>query len=73
MLTTLIGAQYLQAALARWRGANPWASHVPWEKLPRRYKDEIETAARVNMLCGKLTVVEAEGFVADPDAENLAA
>ena len=73
MLTTLIGAQYLQAVLAKWRDANRWASHIPWEKLPQRYKDEIETAARVNMLCGKHTVVGAEGFVADPEAEDVAA
>jgi hypothetical protein len=45
MIETSLGAQYLQAALAKWREANPWASHIPWEEIPPRYRKEIEGSA----------------------------
>jgi hypothetical protein len=46
MVETSLGQQYLRAALAKWREANPWASAVPWERMPSRYKNEIEQTAR---------------------------
>lgn len=73
MIATSLGAQYLQAALAKWREAHPWANHIPWEQLPQRYKDQIETAARLTMLCGKNTVAEVTNLVPDEDNDDLAA
>ncbi|MGB8915141.1 MAG: hypothetical protein WCC85_22890 [Candidatus Sulfotelmatobacter sp.] len=46
MVETSLGAQYLKAALARWRAANPWGSHIRWEEIPPRYRHEIEQSAR---------------------------
>lgn len=46
MVETSLGAQYLKAALARWREANPWGNHIPWEEIPLRYRKEIEQSAR---------------------------
>lgn len=73
MITTSLGAQYLQAALAKWRRAHPWASHLAWEQMPRRYKDEIELAARLMMTVGKNTVQEVMDFVPEDEAHDLAA
>lgn len=73
MITTSLGAQYLQAALAKWRQAHPWANHLTWEQIPQRYKDEIELAARLMMTVGKNTVEEVVDFVPDNEADDLAA
>ena len=53
MITTPLGAQYLQAAFAKWRENNLWASDIPWEGIPLEYRDEIELAARLTMTGGK--------------------
>jgi hypothetical protein len=45
MIASNLGAQYLQSALATWRQANPWASHITFDQFPQKYKDEIEVAA----------------------------
>jgi hypothetical protein len=73
MVTTALGAQYLQGALAKWREANPWASHIPWEHLPQRYKDEMEMAARLTMFCGRNTVAEVVNLAPDAEVDDLAA
>jgi hypothetical protein len=46
MVETSLGAQYLQAALAKWREVNPWANDIPWEQIPLRFRNEIEQTAR---------------------------
>ncbi|MGB2602660.1 MAG: hypothetical protein WBC78_03640 [Candidatus Sulfotelmatobacter sp.] len=46
MVETSLGQQYLKAALAKWQEANPWASDIPWERIPSRYRKEIEQTAR---------------------------
>jgi len=46
MVETSLGQRYLKAALAKWREANPWASDIPWERIPSRYRNEIEQTAR---------------------------
>ena len=42
MVETSLGAQYLKAALSKWRKAHPWANHIPWEQIPWRYRNGIE-------------------------------
>jgi hypothetical protein len=73
MITTPLGAQYLQTALAKWRQAHPWANHLAWEQMPQRYKDEIELAARLMMTVGRNTVEQVVDFVPDGEADDLAA
>jgi hypothetical protein len=67
MITTSLGAQYLKAALAKWRTANPWGSDIAWEQIPQRNKDEIEVAARVMMLIGKNSVKQVIEFIPESD------
>jgi hypothetical protein len=44
---TNLGALFTQAALANWRKANPWATHIPWEQLPAYFRDTVEIAAGI--------------------------
>lgn len=48
MLHTNLGTQYMQAALTEWRSRNRWADDIPFERFPKKYRDEIETAASIN-------------------------
>jgi hypothetical protein len=48
-MTTTLYTQYLQSALAEWRKRNVWASSIPFEQFPERYREEVELAAYVNM------------------------
>ena len=73
MITTSLGAQYLQSALAKWRTHNRWANHIAYEQMPQRYKDEIELAARLLMTIGKNNVGEVVDFIPETEAEDLAA
>jgi hypothetical protein len=73
MITTPLGAQYLQAALAKWRETNLWANHLAYEQMPQRYKDEIELAARLLMTVGKNIVEEVVDFVPEVGVDDLAA
>jgi hypothetical protein len=52
MIMTPLGAQYLQAAFAKWRENNLWADEIPWEGIPLEYKEEIQLAARLMMTGG---------------------
>jgi hypothetical protein len=72
MVETSLGAQYLQAALAKWREAHPWAHHIPWEQIPRRYRNEIEQAAGW-ALAKSNPVNPAEGVVREIELDDLAA
>jgi hypothetical protein len=66
MVETSLGAQYLKAALARWREANPWANHIPWEQIPQRYRHEIELSARWSIAKSN-PVGPAEGVIREID------
>jgi hypothetical protein len=66
MVETSLGAQYLKASLTRWRTANPWANHIPWEKIPPRYRKEIEQSARWSIAKSN-PVSPAEGVVRETD------
>ncbi len=66
MVETSLGAQYLQAALARWRKANPWANHIPWEQIPHRYRHEIELSARWSIAKSN-PVSPVEGIIREID------
>jgi hypothetical protein len=52
MIMTPLGAQYLQAAFAKWRENNLWANEIAWEEIPLEYKEEIQLAARLTMTGG---------------------
>jgi len=66
MVETSLGAQYLKAALARWRAANPWGSHIPWEEIPARYRHEIEQSARW-AIAKSNPISPAEGVIRESD------
>ena len=72
MIETSLGAQYLQAAFAKWRQAYPWANHIPWEQIPSRYRNEIERSARWEIAIST-PVRPAEGVVRTFQEEDLAA
>jgi hypothetical protein len=72
MVETSLGAQYLKAALAKWREGNPWASDIPWEQIPPRYRNEIEHSARWAMARSNL-VSPPEGVVQEIEHVKLAA
>lgn len=74
MITTALGAQYVQAALAKWRETNLWASHIPYAQMPQRQKDEIELAARLMMKGGRSPVKKEDvDFVPEAESDDLAA
>lgn len=66
LVETSLGAQYLKAALARWRAANPWGNHIPWEEIPPRYRHEIEQSARWAMAKSN-PISPAEGVIRESD------
>jgi hypothetical protein len=66
MVETSLGAQYLKAALARWRMANPWGNHIPWEEIPPRYRHEIEQSARW-AIAKSNPISRAEGVIREID------
>jgi hypothetical protein len=68
MVETSLGAQCLKTELAKWRRANPWASDIPWDRMPSRYKNEIEQNARWTMAKSR-SVAPAEGVVRDDNAK----
>jgi len=72
MVETSLGAQYLKAALARWRVANPWGNHIPWEEIPLRYRREIEQSARWAVAKSN-PVSPAEGVIREIEDDELAA
>jgi|HubBroStandDraft_4_1064222.scaffolds.fasta_scaffold644857_2 hypothetical protein len=74
MLDTPLGDQCLKAVLARWRAANPWASDIPWKKIPLQYRNEIESSATW-MLTGGQGVEEIANSATEADlpADDLAA
>jgi hypothetical protein len=72
MITTSLGAQYLQAAFAKWRENNLWANEIPWEGIPLQYRDEIELAARLMMMVSTSTE-EGADFVPEATSYGLAA
>ena len=72
MVETSLGAQYLQAALAKWRKAHPWANHIPWEQIPSRYRHEIEHAAGW-AIAKSNPVNPPEGVVREIEHDELAA
>jgi hypothetical protein len=72
MVETSLGQQYLKATLAKWRDANPWASDVPWERIPSRYRNEIEQAAR-SVTAKSHTVSPSEDVVREIEDDDLAA
>ncbi|MGA8213290.1 MAG: hypothetical protein WB799_06835 [Candidatus Sulfotelmatobacter sp.] len=72
MVETSLGAQYLKAALAKWRKANFWASDIPWEQIPPRYRNEIEQTARWGMAKSN-PVSPAEGVIREIEDDELAA
>jgi hypothetical protein len=69
---TSLGQQYLKATLAKWRDANPWASDIPWERIPSRYRNEIEQAAR-SVIAKSHTVSPSEDVVREIEDDDLAA
>jgi hypothetical protein len=69
MIDTPLGDQCLKAALARWRAANPWASDIPWKKIPLQYRNEIESSATWMMTSGE----GAEVANVSTKADDLAA
>jgi hypothetical protein len=72
MVETSLGAQYLKAALSKWRKAHPWANHIPWEQIPWRYRNEIEQTARW-MMSKSDPVRPAEGVVQGIEHDEPAA
>lgn len=72
MIETSLGQQYLKAALAKWRDANPWASDIPWERIPRRYRNEIEQTAR-SVITKSNPISPAEDVLREIEVDDLAA
>ena|SRR5271166_916076 len=72
MVETSLGQQYLKAALAKWREANPWASDIPWERMPSRYKNEIEQTA-IWAIAKSNPVSRAEDVVREIEYDDPAA
>jgi hypothetical protein len=68
MLETALGAQYLKTALARWRENNPWANHIPWERVPQRYKNQIEQTAK-KLMTSNNSVSPPEGLVHETEKQ----
>jgi hypothetical protein len=72
MVETSLGQQYLKAALANWREANPWASDIPWERIPSRYRNEIEQTAKCTIARSN-RVSPVEDVVREIELDDLAA
>jgi len=72
MVETSLGQQYLKATLAKWRDANPWASDIPWERIPSRYRNEIEQTAR-SVIAKSHSVSPSEDVVREIEDDDLAA
>ncbi|MFY9681601.1 MAG: hypothetical protein WA416_00210 [Candidatus Sulfotelmatobacter sp.] len=72
MVETSLGQQYLKAALAKWREANPWASDIAWERMPSRYRNQVEQTARW-MIAKSHPVSPAEDVVPEIEHDDLAA
>lgn len=71
MLETSLGQQYLKAAIAKWREANPWASEITWQQMPLRYKNEIEHMA-TSMIAQSHPVSPADDVVREEHYEVAA-
>lgn len=57
----LVEVQALQQAVHIWRRANPWASHIPYEQFPAKYKLEIEASIKGDSHVTRVAQSEAEG------------
>jgi hypothetical protein len=72
MIETSLGAQYLKAALAKWREENLWASELSWDRIPLRYRHEIEHAAML-AIAKSTAASPVEGVVGEIEHGELAA